>query len=326
VDTVFCSYDGRYLGRFASAEPKNVLLRKRQFDLLDDAGFGLKFCRQVVAGKLTNMATLLMRIQRTRDRKEAGQKAKEIRALFPALEAADSIDSVRGYEGRGSAIYFGGLAWGLQNNLGFHRRVRRPPTDPVNAVLSLLYTFLFNRMYAAIRQAHLDPYPAFLHTIDYGRHSLVMDLMEEFRVIIADTLTLSLFNLKILQKEDFEIERPVPPAPPVQDQPGPDVTQDPYGLITNLDTNGQFDVPAQKMADNPLADNEEDGRGKPGIKLTSPAFKRVIENFERKLTTEFYYPPLDRNITYNDALVAQAGMYRKLVEGTIQEYQPLLLK
>ena len=122
VDTVFCSYDGRYLGRFASAEPKNILLRKRQFQLLDDQTFGLKFCRQVVTGKLTNMATLLMRIQRTRDRKEAGQKAKEIRSLFTAIEAADSINSLRGYEGRGSAIYFGGLNWGLQNNLGFYRR------------------------------------------------------------------------------------------------------------------------------------------------------------------------------------------------------------
>ncbi len=232
VDTVFCSKNGRYQGRFATPEPKNVLLRKRQFGLLDDPAFGLNLCRQIVSGKMQNMITLLMRIRRTRERPEPKVAAREIRGLLNLVGAAESLDSLRGYEGRAAAHYFGALRWGFIQDHGFTRRVRRPPTDPVNAVLSLLYTFLFNRMYTAIRRVNLDPHPAFLHVPDYGRHSLVMDLMEEFRTIIADTLCLSLFNLKILQKEDFSIEMP---AAMVRDaasgQPEPDVTADPYGHI-----------------------------------------------------------------------------------------------
>ena len=157
VDTVFCSKDGRYQGRFATPESKNVMLRKRQFTLLDEHNFGLDLCRQIVTGKLMNMITLLMRIRRTRKRDEPKNAAREIRSLFDRIATAESIDSLRGYEGRAAAVYFGSLRWGFLQDFGFNRRVRRPPTDPVNAVLSLLYTFLFNRVYAAIRQVNLDP-------------------------------------------------------------------------------------------------------------------------------------------------------------------------
>lgn len=328
IDTVFCTSDGRYLGRFATPETKNVALRRRQFTLLDDTRFGVELCRQIVTGKCLNMITLLMRVNRTRKRDEPRQAAKEIRRLLPVIAESDSIDSLRGYEGRATALYFGAFRWGLQQDHGFCRRVRRPPTDPVNAVLSLLYTFLFNRIYAAIRIANLDPHPAFLHTPDYGRHSLVMDLMEEFRVIVADTLCLSLFNLKILQAEDFYQEAPTPVAREgcCAEAP-PDVTADPYGHIADLDNRDHFDLPSQRMGAIILHDQEEEfGNGKPGIKLKSDAFRRVIENFERKMTTEFHYPPEERSITYNDALTAQARQYRKVIEGSLLVYQPLLLK
>ena len=328
VDTVFCSQDGRYQGRFATPEPKNVMLRKRQFTLLDDQAFGIELCRQLVTGKLMNMVTLLMRISRTRDRKEPKLAAREIRALYDKISEAGSIESLRGYEGRGSAIYFGALRWGLQQDYGFARRVRRPPTDPVNAVLSLLYTFLFNRVYAAIRQANLDPHPAFLHVPDYGRHSLVMDLMEEFRVIIADTLCLSLFNLKILQQDDFRLEYPKPAqTDEPQSESAPIVGVDPYGNMADLDSREQFDLPTQRMGGETVHDLDlEDTDGKPAVKLNGDAFRRVVENFERKMTTEFHYPPEERRITYADALVAQAGMYRKVIEGSLKVYQPMLLK
>lgn len=328
VDTVFCSRDGRYQGRFATPEPRNVLLRKRQFALLDDHDFGLNLCRQLVNGKLMNMVTLLMRIRRTRNRNEPKIAAREIRALFDKIAMAESIESLRGYEGRGSAIYFGSLRWGLLQDHGFSRRIRRPPTDPVNAVLSLLYTFLFNRIYAAIRKVNLDPHPAFLHVPDYGRHSLVMDLMEEFRVIVADTLCLSLFNLKILQKDDFQVESPrLPEAAGSVMETGPDVTVDPYGHMADLDSRGQFDLPSQRIGEGSTHDLEtEDTEGKSAVKLKEEAFRRVVENFERKMTTEFHYPPEERTITYDDALVAQASMYRKVIEGSLSVYQPLLLR
>jgi len=326
IDTVFLTYNGRYVGRIASPESKNVFLHKRQYTLLDDGEFCLRFARSIVAGKLTNMATLLMRIKRTRKDSIARQRAQEIQSLMERLAKADSVDSVRGYEGRGSALYFEGFANGFLQDAGFRRRVRRPPTDPVNSVLSLLYTFLMNRVYAAVRIAALDPYPGFLHTLDYGRYSLVLDLMEEFRPIIVDTLTLSLFNLKILQQEDFIVEKPgATEQTPAPYQPAPDVSKDPIGLMS-FDATGEelFDLPEQRIVDGPI--DVAAPTGKYPVKLKSGAFQRVIEAFEKKLTTSFYYPPADRKLTYADAIIYQAGHCRKVIEGEVALYQPLLLK
>jgi CRISP-associated protein Cas1 len=328
IDTVFLTQNGRYLGRIATPEARNVFLRKKQYDLLGDRDFGLRLARAVVSGKLANMATILMRIKRTRDDTWAGKKAHEIQDLMKLFQGADKIDSIRGYEGRGTALYFEAFPRGFIENMGFTRRVRRPPTDPVNSILSLLYTFLMNRVYSAVRVAGLDPYPGFLHSLDYGRYSLVLDLMEEFRTIIADTLALSLFNLKILKREDFYVEKQDTGEEfhQTQEERIADVTQDPIGRISgNADDAESFDLPDQRM--------EEEGSrqaspptGKYPVKLQPEAFQRVIEAFEKKLTTSFFYPPAERQLTYADALIFQASQYRKVIEGEAAVYQPVLLK
>ncbi len=249
IDTVFLTRYGRYLGRLEPPESKNVFLHKKQYLLLDKPQFSLNIARSIVAGKLSNMATLLLRIKRTRKQFFAGDLAQNIQKLLPKLAKADNIDSVRGYEGRGSAIFFKGFPYGFIENTDFRKRVRRPPTDPVNSVLSLLYTFLMNRVYAAVRIAGLNPYPGFLHSIDYGRYSLVLDLMEEFRTIVADTLTLSLFNLKILQKDDFYIEKPMENLYNFNEANNiADVSKDSIGLISmNESETSEFDLPEQKI-------------------------------------------------------------------------------
>lgn len=326
IDIVFLTQNGRYLGRIASAESRNVYLHKRQYNLLDDHDFTLRVARSIVAGKLANMATFLMRIKRTRDDSIAGQRARGITDLIGQLPDANSVDSIRGYEGRGSALYFEAFPAGFIDNWGFARRVRRPPTDPVNSILSLLYTFLMNRVYAAVRVAGLDPYPGFLHSIDYGRYSLVLDLMEEFRPIIADSLALSLFNLHILKKDDFYMDKPAnadTTSADADDQP--DVTKDPMGMINPVCSDAEiFDLPVQRMDDAQVVDSQP--TEKYPVKLHPDGFKRVIENFERKLTTEFYYAPAERSITYAEALIQQANHFRKVIEGEANVYQPLLLK
>jgi len=183
-----------------------------------------------------------------------------------------------------------------------------------------------NRVYAAVRIAGLDPYPGFLHSIDYGRYSLVLDLMEEFRSIIAETLTLSLFNLKILQQDDFIIEKPRHDGTSSADvTPQPDVTKDPIGLISGNETEtAVFDLPEQRMVhETPVSDRPT---GKYPVKLRHEAFNRLIQAFEKKLTTSFYYPPAGRNLTYSDAIIYQAEHFRKVVEGEANVYQPVLLK
>lgn len=325
IDTVFLTRSGRYLGRLAPEESKNIFLRKRQYQLLEDPAFNLKLSKSIVSGKLANMATLLLRIKRSRNAPEAGVKAKQIQDLLAGVDKTDLVDSVRGYEGRAGAIYFSAFRLGFTDPIPFTQRVRRPPTDPVNSVLSLLYTFLMNRVYAAVRVAGLDPYPGVLHAIDYGRYSLVLDLMEEFRPIIVDTLVFSLFNLKILQLSDFRTE--VPTEAPAAAQAGtmPDVSADPLGKITmDADGEGTFDIPEQRMESGPGLETRP--TGKYPVRLQPAAFERVIAAFEKKLTTSFYYPRLERQLTYGDAVVAQAAHYRKIIEGEAEAYQPLLLK
>ena len=326
IDVIFLTINGRYKGRIASSEARNVFLHKRQYLLTDDRDFSLRVVRSIVAGKLGNMATLLMRIKRSKKDQVPGQRAEAIQDLLRKLEEADNVDSLRGYEGKGTALYFEGFARGFVTDMGFRRRVRRPPTDPVNSVLSLLYTFLMNRVYAAVRIASLDPYPGFLHSLDYGRHSLVLDLMEEFRPIIADTLTLSLFNLKILQHEDFIIE--AAPEGGLAEDTGPsapDVTRDPIGSM-HFDEGCEeiFDMPEQRMESAVVQPAET--TGKYPVKLKPQAFTRVIDAFEKKLTTSFYYPPAERKLSYADAIIFQAGHFRKVIEGEAHVYQPILLK
>ena len=326
IDTVFLTQYGRYLGRLEPLESKNVFLHKKQYLLLDNPEFALNMAQSIVAGKLSNMATLLLRIRRTRNEPFAGNLAQKIQELLPKLTKADNIDSVRGYEGRGSALFFKGFPYGFIENTDFRKRIRRPPTDPVNSVLSLLYTFLMNRVYAGVRIAGLSPYPGLLHSIDYGRYSLVLDLMEEFRTIIADTLTLSLFNLKILQKKDFYIEKPMENLYSFNESENiADVTKDPIGLISiNESESNEFDLPEQKIETEQKTSPEI--TGKYPVKLKQDAFKQVIDAFEKKLTTEFYHPIAERELTFADAIIFQAGYFRRLVEGTVEVYQPVLLK
>lgn len=328
IDTIFLSKDGRFVGRYMMEEPKNFFLRKRQFDLLNDKNFSLNISKWIVKGKLMSMSNMLMRIARTKSKGRCKEVAYEIKSLMDKVDHADNIDSVRGYEGKGSSLYFSRFSDGFNEDWGFRKRVRRPPTDPVNSVLSLLYTFLFNRVYSAVRAANLDPFVGNLHMPDYGRYALVMDLMEEFRVIVVDTLCLSLFNLGILKKEHF-----VQIKPEIEDDTNTErddadmekVINDKFGLMSVNSSSEFFDVPPQRFVEDAVDINRDD-KGKLPIQLKKDALKKVIQSFEKKLQTEFYYEPLDRTITYEKAIFEQARQYRKVIEEEIKTYVPLVLK
>lgn len=327
IDTIFLRLDGRYVGRLAGGEQKNVFLRKRQFQLCDDADFCLNVARSIVAGKMANMVTVLLRIQRTRNARKAGEAADAIRRTQRNLANVENLESLRGMEGSASAAYFRGLRFGLDRDMGFTRRVRRPPTDPVNSVLSLLYTFIINRAYAAIRIAGLDPYPGMLHSLEYGRHSLPLDLVEEFRSILADTLTLSMFNLGILKENDFyRVEPPVEPEYNDTSDKIATACLDEIGRMGILPDEDVFDLPPQPLDDAEAEKEQENGAGRLPVRLHSPAFARVIMAFEKKITTEFFHPLAEKQMTYGEAMVFQARQLRRVIEGEAVKYQPLLLK
>lgn len=204
IDTVFLSASGSYRGRLVVTEEENVFLRKRQYALLDDVVFQLETARTIVSAKLHNQTTMLGRLKREHQIADAAHGVEELKTLAAEARKATSIESLRGIEGSGAAAYFRYFALAFHEDWGFRQRARRPPTDPVNVILSLVYTLLVDRCHTACRLASLDPFPASLHALEYGRHSLPLDLVEEFRAIPGDALTLSIFNSRSLRLEDFE--------------------------------------------------------------------------------------------------------------------------
>ena len=325
IDTVFLRYDGRYLGRLSNNESANVFLRKKQFDLLNDVKFCANFARSIVQAKLFNQATIMSRIKRAHKQPLAGDAASELRDIALKLDKTDDIDVMRGIEGSGAALYFKHFSLGLKDDWGFTKRVRRPPTDPVNAVLSLLYTLLINRTYAAVRLAGLDPYPAALHSLTYGRQSLPLDLVEEFRAMIADTLTLSLFNMHVLKKDDFEV---VNNQNEFCTHQGDNIdidaaVNDSFGAMSSEEVIQDVNDLSDEQVHDSFADRPSD---RLPVLLKKDAFSRVIAAFSKKLDTEFLHPYAAKQMSYAEAIIYQARLYRKLVDGEINYYIPLTLR
>jgi CRISP-associated protein Cas1 len=292
IDTAFMTQRGRYLGRLQSALGKNILLRREQFIKMEDQGFCLKTAKLIVKGKLTNLRTVLMRLNRTRENINLDNEILSLRNLMVKMEEAESLDSLRGYEGRGTAIYFEGFSQGfLTEDFRFPGRVRRPPTDPVNALMSLGYTLLLNQVIAAVSLVGFDPYFGCLHSMDYGRPSLALDLMEEWRPTIVDTVVLSIFNLKVLGPEDF-VETAWESGEVGEAQEG-------------------FPETAEK---------------KTALVLTEEGFRKFITQYERKMTQKVQYPLSGEQLTYKDCIREQVRHFARYLRGEANEYQPMPLK
>ena len=205
IDVVFMTKTGKYLGRLQSPKSKNIILRKNQFKRFDDPDFILNTAKLIIMGKLRNQKALLQRIQRA-SKKELGLEKviAYLRQLSDRCKTAKNLEELRGYEGQAAAAYFPAWSKGLKiKEINFTNRNRRPPKDPVNALLSLGYALLLNNIISVLELVGLDPYLGTLHTIEYGRPSLALDLMEEWRPIIIDSLVLSVFNLGVLTSTDF---------------------------------------------------------------------------------------------------------------------------
>ena len=294
IDTAFMTRRGRYLGRLQSALGKNIILRREQFRKIEDQEFCLKTAKSIVKGKLINLRTVLMRLNRTRENVELETQILSLRNLILKLDDVESLDSLRGYEGRGTAVYFEGFSKGfLTEDFKFPGRVRRPPTDPVNALLSLGYMLLLNQVIAAVSLVGFDPYFGSLHSMDYGRPSLALDLMEEWRPTIVDTLVLSVFNLKALSPSDFE-ER-------------------------------SRDVEETVEAEEPLSPAQSEEK-KMAIVLTEDGFRKFITQYERKMSQKVQYHLKEEQLTYRDCIREQVRHFARYLKGEEKEYQPMPLR
>jgi CRISPR-associated protein Cas1 len=185
--------------------PHNDAARRvAQYRLSLDANFCLRFSRAIVEAKLMAQAAFLAerRDVELQSRYLLTLSLRRLDGAIAAVDAQASATSLRGLEGAGAAAYFEGFRDLLPERLKFHSRNRRPPKDPVNAVLSLGYTLLHAEAVLALYGAGLDPFIGFYHVMDFGRESLACDVVEPLRVEV-DRHTLMLFRTEKLRVDDF---------------------------------------------------------------------------------------------------------------------------
>ena len=197
VDVVFFSRYGKFRGRLVHTGSKFARLRHAQLQKMSDAQTSLDIARHVVAGKLHNQQALLRTWAVQAPASVQGQVQRAVAGIGRMLERAlttPSPDSLRGFEGKAGADYWAAFRALLAEDWGFRSRQYFPPPDPVNALLSFGYALLLKDVTAAVQLVGLDPYLGFLHTIDYGRPSLALDMMEEFRPVLVDPLVLEMVN------------------------------------------------------------------------------------------------------------------------------------
>ncbi|MBD1849153.1 type I-D CRISPR-associated endonuclease Cas1 [Cyanobacteria bacterium FACHB-502] len=203
----FLTQTGRYLGRLEPELTKNIFVRSAQWKAIAPSAPALHLVRGFVRGKLKNYRNALLRGQREFPELQLHSAITQLEQAIAPIDTAGTIDALRGLEGSGSAAYFGRFnALIRTEGFQFTNRNRRPPTDPVNALLSLGYALLRHDVQSAVNLVGFDPYLGYLHTQRYGRPSLALDLMEEFRPLVVDAIVLSAINRRTLSPEAFVSE------------------------------------------------------------------------------------------------------------------------
>ena len=209
----FLTGTGRFLGRLEPPLTKNIFVRSAQWQAAENSPQAVHIVRSFIRGKLKNYRNPLMRAQREASDPNSpavSKLAEGIRRLEQAIAPINTtaaIDALRGLEGSGSAAYFGCFDQLIRApGFTFITRNKRPPTDPVNALLSFGYALLRHDVESALNIVGFDPYLGYLHTQRYGRPSLALDLMEEFRPLVVDAMVLAAINKRSLTPADFTTE------------------------------------------------------------------------------------------------------------------------
>jgi len=228
IEITFLGQYGQFKGRLSPPFSKNAILRMAQYRAHQDMTRRCELARRFVIGKLMNQRTMLQRSQRRQADAEMKQAIEQINTLLRQLAALplDSahvphklasgdnriagtpLEAILGMEGAGSAAYFNcfGNLLSDPRQWPFPGRVKRPPTDPVNALLSFGYSLLTTKVASAVQLVGFDHFVGYLHSSFYGRPALALDLVEEFRPIIVDSVVLNMLNHRMLSADDFVVE------------------------------------------------------------------------------------------------------------------------
>lgn len=218
IDVVFLSSFGKFRGRLVGSGSKHARLRQQQMQRMAEDGFVLQAARAIVDGKVHNQRVILQRqaqritssteqargaTLRPRDRQLFDRSLAGMAQMQQQARQATTVEALRGYEGKAAAYYFAAIRSLLPAAWGFEQRAYHPPPDPFNALLSFAYSLLLKDVQAGVQLTGLDLYLGFFHEIDYGRPSLALDLMEEWRPLVADALSLELVNRGSIRPEQF---------------------------------------------------------------------------------------------------------------------------
>jgi len=279
VDTVFMSLHGKYRGRLISQFGKNIELRRAQFKRMEDDDFKLSLAKAYIQGKLGNSRVLLRRYNRDLLQPDVAKAVHRLRVTLHKVPEAESMESLMGLEGQSAATYFGCFGKLLRvPGFLFEGRNRRPPRDPVNVLLSLGYTLLANAIQTQVHVAGLDPYMGCLHGVEYGRPSLVLDLMEEFRPVLVDPLVLTVINKKVIRTTDF------------------------------------YKPEERERAAFDFAEEHPSKEGYP-ILLTYEGMKKFIVQFESRLNQKVMYLRKGQRLSYRDVCLEQVRLFARHLTG-----------
>lgn len=285
VETVFVTPTGRFRARLALDEHRHVQQRARQYLGLNDPAIVLRAAASIVEGKICNMAGFLLLRARRYGHEALRIAAAQLKSLRAKVHGSRDLDRLRGIEGAATRAYYAAMPQLIKNDrFEFKGRNRRPPLDPVNAMLSFVYTLLTNEVLSAVKTVGLDPYLGALHAVSYGRPSLACDLVEEYRAFLGDRMVLSLINRRSVRPEDF-VYRSAPPAEFV---------------------------------------DEDEMRRKRPVEMKPSLCRAFISAYEEMMKREIYYPPLNKKLSYRFLLLNQARQFDKFLEDPDKVYPPFI--
>lgn len=210
VGLAFFSENGKFLARVNGPVSGNVLLRRSQYRIADDESKCAELARRFVVAKIANGRNVLLRALRDYSDIDSTNNLKKtasyLAMTLKSLETRKTLETIRGNEGDAARAYFSAfndLIVAQKDDFVFKERSRRPPMDNVNALLSFVYTLLVHDTVSALEGVGLDPAVGYLHVDRPGRPSLALDIIEEFRSMIAERLVLNLINLRQVKSEGF---------------------------------------------------------------------------------------------------------------------------
>lgn len=203
IPVLYLSSDGKYFGRLITSGQAEIEYMTRQVLASQDPAFVQRQARAIIQAKIHNSRILLMRLNRRRKTETATQAIEALAQLMDTISTIETIEAMLGYEGQAAALYFRAFASLLKGSFAFEQRTRRPPTDPVNSLLSLGYTLLSQNIHAMVETVGLHTHFGNLHTPRKNHPALVSDLVEEFRAPVVDSLVAYLINTNLFTPEDF---------------------------------------------------------------------------------------------------------------------------